>query len=621
MKKSLPLLVVLCLIAMAGTAQIETLYQEDFDGGIPDTWTISPGTPEGAVWQWSPDGAADVATLDGESVEALFWGTGTIESPTASNGAAMYNSDVYDGGGTGVGQGPFPGTHSGSLTSPPFSCEGFDTLYLAFNQFARANANEVSTLLEVSADTGNTWVDFPINPEVTGNGSTARTDLELVDISEVAGGEPHVQIRFTWNGRYYYWLIDDIRVITPMDQELEMGEFFYPPASFSTPISQIATDTFGFEVDISNFGKEIANNVVIKTRILERITDTDTELVWEDSLVIPEFPPFFRDSTIQLPNVFVPENLTLGDYIVRYDVYAQGDTEDFNPLNNAQQDDFRVSSSLFAKEPELESGTRPGSQADYQMGNFYQMSPIATEQFVTNDIFFGGTKNNAQDGDMGGEIATLFLYKMSDDVDADFENFDSSIDTEDLQQIGFGFHTFTDDEEEELVSIPLTDLDGNPIPLEPGGRYIAVTEWANESNDVFSGTNDDFQYFQVATVIRTSEWFLGGFGPETTSVVRMSIALATTNDDIELPEAVMNIFPNPVAVNDQLNVNFDLDGNSPAMLVVADLDGKVIQLFEYEQGLTNETVQIPTRQMAAGTYLVRLSTEQGTKTMKFNVVR
>ncbi|MEQ8702421.1 MAG: T9SS type A sorting domain-containing protein [Phaeodactylibacter sp.] len=618
MKKLLLPIFALCLMAFSGTAQTDTLFQEDFDGGIPDTWTISPGNPEGAVWQWSPDGAADVATVDGETVEALFWGTGTIESPTASNGAAMYNSDVYDGGGTGVGQGPFPGTHSGSLTSPAFSCEGFDTLYLAFHQFARANANTVSTILEVSVDTGNTWVALPINPEVVGNGGTARTDLELVDISEVAGDEPHVQIRFTWNGRYYYWLIDDIQVITPMDQELEMGDFFYPPASFSTPVSQVAADTFGFEVDITNFGKEIATNVVVKASILERITDTQTALLWEDSLVIAEFPPFYQDSTIQLPNQYVPD-LPLGEYVVRYDVYSQ-DTDDFNPRNNAQQDDFRVSSELFAKEPALESGTRPGTQSDFQMGNFYQISPIATEQFVTNEVSFGGFKN-AADGPMGGENTTIFLYKVSDAIDANFDNFDTSIETEDLEQIGFGFHTFEDNEEGELITIPLTDLDGNPIPLEPGGRYFVVTEWANESTDVFSGTNDDFMYFQISTVVRTSEWFLGGFGPETTSVTRMSIALASTNDDIELPEAAMNIFPNPVAVNDQLNVNFDLEGNSPAMLVVADLNGRVIQLFEYEQGLTNETVQIPTGKMATGTYLVRLSTEQGTKTMKFNVVR
>lgn len=620
MKKSLLPLLALCLLAFSGTAQSDTLFQEDFDGGIPDTWTISPGNPEGAVWQWSTDGTAESAMVDGEELDALFWGAaGTIQSPTVSNGVAMYNSDVYDGGGVGVGQGPFPGTHSGSLTSPPFSCVGFDTLYLAFNQSARANANAVSTILEVSVDTGNTWVDFPINPEVTGNGSSGATDLELVNISEVAGGQPHVQIRFTWNGRYYYWLIDDIQVITPMDQELEMGDFFYPPASFSTPVSQIATDTFGFEVDISNFGKEVVNNMVVKASILERVTDTQTELVWEDSLVIAEFPPFYRDSTIQLPNPFVPEDLTLGEYVVRYDVYAQ-DSEDFNPLNNSKQDNFRVSSNLFAKEPALESGTRPGNQADYQMGNLYQMSPIATEQFVTSEVFFGGTKN-AADGPMGGENTTIFLYKVTDNVDANFDNFDTSLDTEDLEEIGFGFHTFEDDEEGELISAPLTDLDGNPIPLEPGARYIVVSEWADQSTDVFSGTNDDFMYFQIATVVRTSEWFLGGFGPETTSVVRMRIALATTNDDIELPEASMNIFPNPVAVNDQLNVRFDLDGNSPAMLVVADLDGRVINLFEYEDGLTNETVQIPTSKLAAGTYLVRLSTEQGTKTMKFNVVR
>lgn len=620
MKKSLLSLIVVGVALMAVNAQsdIDTLFYEGFDGGIPETWTITAGNPEGAVWQWSADGQANSAELDGAPVDALFWGSrGPIQSPTVDNGVAMYNSDVYDGGGTGVGQGPFPGTHSGSLVSPPFDCSSADTLYVAFHQYARANANAVSTLIEVSVDTGNTWTSIPINPEVVGNGGTAPNDLELVDISEVAGGEEHVQLRFTWNGRYYYWLIDDIRVITPMAQELEMGYFFYPPSSFSTPVSQVAIDTFGFEVEVTNFGKDVVTNLVVNTSILERVTDTETELVWEDSLVVEEFPPFHVDTLI-MPYTYVPD-LPLGEYVVRYEVYSQ-DGEDFNPLNNARQDNFRVSARLFAKEPSLQSGTRPGTQADYQMGNYYRMSPIATEQFVTDEIFFGGTKN-AADGPMGGETTTLFLYRVSDDVPDDFSGFDTSIETDDLEQIGFGFHTFTDDEEGELVSVPLTDLDGNPLVLEPGGRYFAVSEWADNSTDVFSGTNGNFEYFQIATVVRTSEWFLGGFGPETTSVVRMSIQLASTTDEEELPAESMTIFPNPVPVTDELNVRFNLDGNSEAMLVVADLEGRVLQVYEYENGLTNETVQVPTRQLAAGTYLVRLSTHQGTKTMKFNVIR
>ncbi|MBV6653854.1 MAG: hypothetical protein KI786_08870, partial [Mameliella sp.] len=93
MKKSLLPLLALCLMVWSATAQTDTLFYEEFDGGIPDTWTISEGTPEGAVWQWSADGRAASADVNGETLNALFWGDGgTIQSPTVANGVAMYNS-------------------------------------------------------------------------------------------------------------------------------------------------------------------------------------------------------------------------------------------------------------------------------------------------------------------------------------------------------------------------------------------------------------------------------------------------------------------------------------------------------------------------------------------------
>lgn len=43
-------------------------------------------------------------------------------------------------------------------------------------------------ILEVFVDIGNIWVDFFINLEVIGNGSSGVIDLEFVNISEVVGG-------------------------------------------------------------------------------------------------------------------------------------------------------------------------------------------------------------------------------------------------------------------------------------------------------------------------------------------------------------------------------------------------------------------------------------------------
>ncbi|MCB0588777.1 MAG: hypothetical protein KDD06_26045, partial [Phaeodactylibacter sp.] len=96
MKRSL-LFIPSFFLALVVWAQPTVIFEEQFDGGIPDTWEIGPGNPVGAVWQWSANGEADSALLDTVMTAAIFWGDRmAINSPSADNGAAMYNSDVYD---------------------------------------------------------------------------------------------------------------------------------------------------------------------------------------------------------------------------------------------------------------------------------------------------------------------------------------------------------------------------------------------------------------------------------------------------------------------------------------------------------------------------------------------
>lgn len=223
------------------------------------------------------------------------------------------------------------------------------------------------------------------------------------------------------------------------------------------------------------------------------------------------------------------------------------------------------------------------------MGNFYQMSIIVIEQFVISEVFFGGIKN-VVDGLMGGENIIIFFYKVVDNVDVNFDNFDLSIEIEDFLEIGFGFYIFVDDEEGEFILVLFIDFDGNLIFFELGVCYIVVFEWVDQFMDVFFGINDDFMYFQIVIVVCIFEWFFGGFGFEMIFVVWMCIVLVMISDDILLLEVLMNIFLNLVVVNDQLNVCFDFDGNLLVMLVVVDFDGCVINFFEYEDGLINEIV-------------------------------
>ena len=62
----------------------------EFNGGLND-WTVAALSDPDALWVWNATGDA----LDG----AYSSGSGAINSPSVSNGAAVFDSDFYDNGG------------------------------------------------------------------------------------------------------------------------------------------------------------------------------------------------------------------------------------------------------------------------------------------------------------------------------------------------------------------------------------------------------------------------------------------------------------------------------------------------------------------------------------------
>ena len=616
MKKSLLLFPFLFLV-LALSAQPNIIWEEQFDGGIPDTWEISAGDPVGAAWQWSPDGRADSALVDGVRVPALFWAGQPINSPSAANGAAMYNSDVYDAGGVNVGQGPYPNGTSAQLTSPSIDCSGESTVYLSFHQYGRAISTFISTLVEVSNDGGANWTDFPINRLITDNRSSARGDVQLIDISEVAANQADVKIRFTWDGRFYFWLIDDVQLITPPQYALSLDTFFYTPASFAQPVSQVATDTFVFNVEISNLGSEPIPNLVFKGSVLE-VVGNNTQLIYQDSLVLDVFPALTKDSTLQIEQLWAPE-LEIGNYQLRFEVYSQ-DTDvreqDHTPFNDIRTAPFRVNAIMFAKEDDPDVAFRPGSAGDYAVGNYYQMSPQSGNNFQIRELRFSAAKNSS-DGPLQGNIVTFLVYKVKDEV-ITFADFDTGSD-ESLDLVGFGTYEFTaSDENFDLITTDVFNLDGDPIALEPGGRYFVMASYADQSNVIFHAFEDDIDYFQISTIVYREEWFLGGFGPESAAVLRMVIEMSTSTDEIPLEDSAMTLFPNPSS--EVVNVQLGLEEATPAMLIMADMQGKVLDIREYDN-VQKETLQFNVSHLPAGTYLMRVSTDAGTKTKQFVVAK
>lgn len=597
--KKLLLVFSLCILTISLYSQV--IYWEDFDGGIPADWEIGPGDPAGAVWQWSATGLADSASLSGTITSALFWGARTaIESLTPENGAAMFNSDVYDGGGTGVGEGPFAGFHSGTLTSPSIDCSTSSSVTLAFKQYARANWGLISTFVEVSNDGGANWTNFRINRDVVSNAGTAPNDSIVINLDALAAGQPDVKIRFTWDGRYYFWLIDDVRLIETPNHNLKMDpeDFFFSPNNVSTPVSQL--DTFQFLAQISNFGAMDENNV----RLYATIRDANLDTLHLDSLVLEQLPVGTVDSFVVFENDLpVVGLLDTGSYFVTYSLV--GDSTDYYTEDNFQFRSFDIVDSLFSKDDDrIFTSLQPGTvQEDtWQMGNYYFLPNPATANRVTFSVS-GSMLMDRQ--------VTILLYRLADDAPI---NFDDSH----LEVLGFNTYTFaSDDERFDDITVDILDAATGLPGLEiPAGQYIVAVQY---QPDMFCPISVIPYTFGIATVVKNGQWFSGGFNPspdgDATALIRLNISpMIVDVEDTPLKDTEISVYPNPT--KELINLSVNLENPSQEMIVrIIDGSGRAILVNKHE----NVQENIFTYDMSnypAGLYYFYIRTDEGVKTKR-----
>jgi len=631
MKKLLLTLLPMLALSFASTAQ-DTLFVEDFDGGIPDTWEISEGNPVGGVWQWSATASADSVTFMGERYAATFYGNiGQMNSDSPENGAAMFNSDALDSGeGAAPGTGPLLSPHEGSLTSPFIDCSSQDNVFLKFHQSYRNFQS--SSILEVSVDSGMTWTNFPVNEGIGVNTWTGGGDVQLINISDVAAGEENVQLRFTFSGDYYFWLIDDIVVLSNIGTEVSIPDYFYlSSVDYARPeITPI--DTFFFQTSVANRGTDTVENLVLRARVLRDLGEDGFETLYDDSTIVQNYPPGAQDTIFMEDLIYLPEGeLTLGEYLIVYDAYPQ-DRNDYVGTNNQASTDFIITTDLFSKEDGATTGLRPGAGGDYDIGSIYEVGPFPAADSVALQVrsveIAAGT--NQADGPMAGRQVTCVLYKVNEGIEPDLSNFPPSPkDGDDAGMSAIAFAQLEFPEEYTNYTAASADLQSldptNPdIFLEPNAQYVISVAYASENNVIFHGWSDERNYIgNLAYLLwlnNEESWFLNAFGADIAPVVRLRSDLVVSQDNVELPEAAMNIFPNPVTAGNNLNVQVDLEQPQDAMLLVTDLNGRVVSQQNFDQ-LYQETLQAQTSHLPAGQYFVRLSTNEGTRTMKFTVVR
>ena len=401
----------------------------------------------------------------------------------------------------------------------------------------------------------------------------------------------------------------DICFVRP---EVQITDFFYTASNMQTPVSQIAKDTFGFQATISNSSATLARTNV---KITAKVLNNDGTERYSTSLTIPELSPGVVDSPFTVPGNFAPE-LPVGNYRLQYTT-----TSDGGLLPDTSTADFFVTPGLFAKENGNVNAAQPnGVMGEWAMGNVYQMAAGVLDQYQvkTLEFAFAGSAVPLADVEL-----TFYLFRVNDDVPPNWAGFDDTeLVSSSMTWKGLGSYEAPDNVTAySLQQVELTDLQTSSVGVnvDAGARYMAVALYSPPNHQMFHAFDNAVVLPQglVHTTVFNETWFLAGFGSDVNAQLRMYIDLVTTTDEKPLPATAMQIVPNPV--RDNLNLAVQFEQPTDATITIAEMSGRVIKV-EDRQGLTNETLNYPL-QLAAGTYLARIATKEGTLTKQFVVAR
>lgn len=581
--KNISLLFLAMLITNVLFAQF---YIEDFgnEAAAEANWT-NGGTNGGTeIWRWSDDPSA------------VFQTQPTFGAPTASNGFFTFNSDENG-----------PNAHNVTLTGPAINCSAQSSVIVSFaSQYSFYSLNGGSMpFFGVSTD-GTNFTYFEILSDVEQNVLTESLQNTVINITDIAAGEPTVYLQFRWDGFFEYdWKIDDVALSnddpTPANDLRITTNHFAP--NFFQPNSQL--DTVRFAVTISNMGTEVQTNVTTTAIVLR-----DGENVFSTSTSLNTIPIGTIDTLIEMQEVYTMEGE--GQYTITYEVTQDGG--DANIIDNVSSRTFNVLPGLFAKDDgdTQNNASQPNDIIDnWEIGNVYY---IKNGGYRAEEIFFSVFSENDTHK---GQSVPILIYKIVED------NNPLSFTDDDVELVGFVEYEFAEDDEsyELLSAVPQDVLTGEDfVVLEEDTDYIAMI---NYKEDMFAPFSPIPYFFQVTTIVNNNgDWFLGGFGPRNTALVRMRIGPTEpiNTEDIQLDDAnKVEVFPNPAT--EILTLDVDLSSVAlQANVKIMDATGKVVYNSNYDN-VQKEKMEFNVSQFPAGAYNLYFGTENGVRNVRFVVVR
>jgi hypothetical protein len=320
----------------------DTIYYENFANGLSGSG--------GGMWQAVDNAGFCNWQHTTQKPQGQYSGTiPAIGSPSKANGFMILDGDFCN-----PGQPPSQTILDAYLISPAMDLTTHPFVEVVFYHSLRyCCANNTAFTLQVSVDGGTEWISYDIKDGLATNAASADPVRKSVNISPVAGGQSNVIIRFHKTGAsHYYWMIDDVAVLVPLDNDLEIkrvysGDIINDWDYYSIPTTQVLSSGMTFLTMVENLGKN-DQNVNLSYEIL-----LGTQVVHQADL--PVSIPASTIDTIAINSIFVPTQT--GTYTLR--VIAPSDD---NNTNNNGSAPFEITQNIMGH-------IHPGTTTSYGFAN------------------------------------------------------------------------------------------------------------------------------------------------------------------------------------------------------------------------------------------------------------
>ncbi|MCE3295672.1 MAG: hypothetical protein K0R65_1386 [Crocinitomicaceae bacterium] len=547
----------------------DVFFHQEFNGSIDD-WTTSG--QDAAIWLFDTDGpSGQYAATNNSDI---------ITSTSAANGFMIFDADAADI------VAPYE-DKQGSLVSPIIDLTGRPSVSIRFQHAYRTCClASFYPKLEVTTDGFATVTEYNVTETGIGVNDLSGTAVKEVNIDAflaTAGDVSQFQFRFNFDGvtnssSHYYWQIDDVELFEPYMYSLEAVLPYWGSTGYwelrlpysMVPQDQVAPIDYSYLVE--NKGSVTQTDVVLETTI--------PEASFTNTGAMSTIPAFSIDTTDASAS-FTPDG-SITTYNPTFVVTSSN--EDVDPSDNVgTAPAVTITDTVYARDMGTVDGGSYNQGEGFEVGNIFDT--YAEGLTASASVWVRSTSNPG---------ASIYVRLYSIDPETGDFVFVTESDA----------HTVTDDELGTLVTLMYQDV----ATLTADNSYLVVAGSFGDggsTDDLIVGTSGVSEpqttyYFDMTD----QTWYY----TTNTPIVRLNYHDPQSVSVNELKSASgLSVYPNPA--KDKVSVNFNVSKEAAVKIELTDLAGKVVSSKTMTASEGAHSVELETRNVSNGVYVLNLVTE------------